>query len=82
MNWIITNYLIFVFRKISLTFDGHGIVDSVINILSKFVTAILHPFLESYIESKMKSIAVGIVDEVNIEIDHFLHPNTTTSSYF
>lgn len=70
------------YRKISLTFDGHGIVDSVINILSKFVTTILHPFLESFIESKLESVADGIVAKVNEDIEHFLHPNTTHSSYY
>ncbi|KAG5884351.1 hypothetical protein JTB14_024429 [Gonioctena quinquepunctata] len=70
---------------ISLTFQGHGIVDSVINILSKFVTTVIHPILTAFIEGIVKNVALSIVTSVNTFVNETLHPHpadvTTTPKY-
>ncbi|KAG5870612.1 hypothetical protein JTB14_028573 [Gonioctena quinquepunctata] len=62
---------------IQLFFEGQGILDVVINILSQFVTVILHPILIAIIEGIIKNVANTIVTDVNDFIDIILHHNST-----
>lgn len=47
------------------------------NVLSKFVTSVLHPMLESTIRKIIVTVSHVLVDEVNKVIHDFLHPNIT-----
>ncbi|KAG5870613.1 hypothetical protein JTB14_028574 [Gonioctena quinquepunctata] len=60
---------------IELFFEG-GILDEVSEILSQFVTVILHPILIGIIERNIKTVANTIVTDVNTFIDGMLHPHT------
>lgn len=74
----ILNSELFLFRPITLTFEGGEIVAEIMNIMSKFVTAILHPLIEGIIHQIIQTVCVNVVDVVNKVIDHVLHPNSTS----
>ncbi|KAJ8957615.1 hypothetical protein NQ314_006518 [Rhamnusium bicolor] len=63
---------------VDLIFHGNAILDLVVNILSEFVTTILHPLIVLVIEGIVKSVANEVVDAVNVFIDGVLHPNPET----
>ncbi|CAH1117806.1 unnamed protein product [Phaedon cochleariae] len=67
---------------ISLTFHGQGLVDLVVNILSEFVTTILHPLLTAIIEGRVKDAASATVNQVNNFIGNLLHPNSTHNNTY
>ncbi|KAJ8983129.1 hypothetical protein NQ317_014704 [Molorchus minor] len=63
---------------VDLYFDGNGILDLVVDILSEFVTTILHPLIALVIEGNIKDVANLVVNVVNEAIDNTLFPNSST----
>ncbi|XP_023018158.2 uncharacterized protein isoform X1 [Leptinotarsa decemlineata] len=70
--------------SVDLTFDGQGIIDWALDIISKFVTTILYPIILGVIEGITKGITNNIVDSVNKLIDAIIHhhSNVTTEAFY
>ncbi|XP_028139245.1 uncharacterized protein LOC114333556 [Diabrotica virgifera virgifera] len=63
--------------QISVTVDGNP-GDFIFNLISQFVTTILHPLIQGIIEGIIKSVASQVVDDINEMLYNMTHPTNST----
>ncbi|XP_057663640.1 uncharacterized protein LOC130898389 [Diorhabda carinulata] len=75
----------FSIKELRTTDSGHisvhwhgNITDIILNILSEFVTTILHPLIQGVIEGIIKTVASRVVDDINQVLYDITHPSNTT----
>lgn len=60
-----------------MTFDDNTVVAKVLNLLTEFVTTILHPVIEGIIQQIIVLVTNEVIGNLNDAINAFLHPNQT-----